>query len=136
MKSSFYRASRPADVARSLWGASTVLALICAFALAFPLSRLDAQTGGEAGIQGTVTDPTGSAIPNATITATNAATKVATTRQSTGAGLYTISPIIPGVYTVTATAQGFSQFKQENLRIDALRLTGLNITLHDRCSVD
>jgi len=88
-----------------------------------------AQTGGQAGIQGTVTDQSGAAVPNVTVTAINNATGVSTVRESTASGLYTISPIIPGTYTVTATAKGFQGFKQENLSIDALKLTGLNITM-------
>ena len=72
-----------------------------------------AQTGGEGGIQGTVSDSTGAAIPNAIVTATNVDTGVSTKRQTTGAGLYTISPILPGTYTVTATAQGFETVTPE-----------------------
>ena len=88
-----------------------------------------AQTGGEAGIQGTVVDSTGAAIPNAKVVAVNNATGVATTQTSSGAGLFTISPIIPGTYTVNVTAAGFQGFKQENFTIDALRLTGLAVKM-------
>lgn len=88
-----------------------------------------AQTGGEGGIQGTVTDSTGAAIPNATVTVTNNATGVATKRETTGAGLYTISPILPGTYTVTTTAQGFQTVTQKNLTVNALAMTPLDITL-------
>ena len=88
-----------------------------------------AQTGGEGGIQGTVTDTTGAAVPNATVTATNVATGVSTRRQTTGAGLYTISPILPGTYTVTATAQGFNTVTQKNLTVNALTMTPLDLTV-------
>lgn len=98
--------------------------------LVSPSAMLLAQTGGEAGIQGSVTDSTGAGVPNATITATDNATGVSTTRVTSGSGLYTISPIVPGTYTVTAAVSGFETFKQDNLRLDALKLTGLNITLH------
>ena len=101
---------------------SLALGLLCVLPLA-------AQTGGEAGIQGSVVDSSGAVIPNATVTATNNATGISTTRLTSSAGLYTISPIIPGVYTVTAKAKGFSEAVQKNLNIDALRLTGLNLTL-------
>ena len=101
-----------------------LLALFAMFSL-----PLLAQTGGEAGIQGSVVDPTGAAIPNATVTATNVATGVATVRETSSAGLYVISPVIPGVYTVAVTAKGFKSTKQENLAVDALKLTGLNLTL-------
>ena len=92
-------------------------------------AALHAQTGGEAGIQGTVTDNSGAAIPNANVTVTNTATGVATTRQTSGAGLYTISPVPPGVYTVAVTAPGFSQHVQQNLAVDALKLTALNVEM-------
>jgi hypothetical protein len=97
--------------------------------LGLMLQPAAAQTGGEGGIQGTVTDSTGAVIPNATVTATNVDTGVAATRQTTGAGLYTISPILPGTYSVTATAQGFDTVKQEHLTVNALTMTPLDLTL-------
>lgn len=100
----------------------------CLLALSFTSTTL-AQTGGEGGIQGTVTDATGAIVPNASVTATNTATGVATTRTTTSDGLFTISPILPGKYTVSVTAQGFSTFTQQNLAVDALKLTGLNVSL-------
>jgi hypothetical protein len=103
--------------------------MVSLFLFALCVSPLVAQTGGEAGIQGTVIDATGAAIPNATVTATNNATGVSTTQVTSSAGLYTLSPILPGVYTVTAKASGFSEAVQKNFTIDALRLTGLNLTL-------
>jgi hypothetical protein len=103
------------------------LALTCLF---FGNQPMQAQTGGEAGIQGTVTDSTGAAIPNATVTAHNDASGTDTTRQSTSDGLFTISPIIPGVYTVTVKAAGFGTFVQKNLKVDALVMTGLTPVLN------
>lgn len=88
-----------------------------------------AQTGGEAGIQGTVTDTEGAAIPNATVSVTNDATGVTISRQTTGDGLYTVSPILPGVYTVRVKAQGFSDYVQKNLTANALSMTPLNIPM-------
>lgn len=52
-----------------------------------------AQIGGAGTIQGTVADPTGAVIPGATVTATNLATGVGRSRQTTGAGLYVIAPL-------------------------------------------
>jgi len=103
------------------WVALMVFAIVSSAALA--------QTGGEAGIQGSVVDPTGAAVPNAMVIATNQATGVVTTRESSSAGLYTISPIIPGTYTVTVKVSGFKESTQKNLVVDALKLTGLNVTL-------
>ncbi len=63
------------------------------------------------------------------MTATNIGTGISTKRETTGAGLYTISPIIPGTYTVTATAQGFNTVTQKNLTVNALAMTPLDLTL-------
>ena len=57
-------------------------------------------------IQGTVTDSEGAAIPNAAVTVTNDATGVSISRQTNGEGLYTVSPILPGTYTVRVKSQG------------------------------
>ena len=79
-----------------------------------------AQIGGTGVIQGTVSDPTGAVIPDATVTATNIATNVKTSRQTTGAGLYVLSPLPPGEYTVEVTAPGFQRTVQQHVFVDAL----------------
>jgi len=88
-----------------------------------------AQTGGQGAISGTVTDPSGALVPNATVIARNNGTGVETRRTASSGGLYNISPLIPGTYTVTVTASGFSTFKQENLVVEALSNVGLNVSL-------
>ena len=84
------------------------------------LMNAAAQTGGQGAISGTVTDSTGALVPQAVVVARNNATGVETKRTASSDGLYNISPLIPGTYTVTVTANGFSTFKQENLVVDAL----------------
>ena len=79
-----------------------------------------AQTAGEGTIQGTVKDGTGALIAGATVTATNTANNVSTTRTSSSDGLYTIAPLPPGNYTVTVVAKGFKTYKQENLDVVGL----------------
>lgn len=107
--------------------AAVAIALILLACVAMPTAN--AQTGGEAGIQGTVTDPTGAAIPHATVIATENATGTKSTRETTGDGLFTISPIRPGTYTVSVQSPGFHEYIQQNLQINALVLTGLNVTM-------
>lgn len=107
----------------------TYLAILMVGILFGAPSAVWAQTGGAAGIQGTVTDQSGAVVPDAIVTATNNDTHVATTRKSTGEGLYTISPILPGTYTVTVKAAGFAEYVQQNFVIDALKLTGLDVVL-------
>jgi hypothetical protein len=111
-------------------GRNRFLAYSLMFLLAlFAPSLMKGQTGGEAGIQGTVTDSEGAAIPNATVTVTNNATGISLTRQTTGDGLYTVSPILPGSYTVKVQAAGFSDYVQKNLTANALVMTPLNVSM-------
>ena len=108
-----------------LWACVSLMILAL---LALPITA-NAQTGGEGAISGHVSDSTGAAIPDATVTATNTATNVSTTRTSSGAGDYVISPILPGVYTVKVAAKGFKTLVQSNIVVDALAVKGFNPTL-------
>src|SRR5580765_8125637 len=88
-----------------------------------------AQTGGGGTINGLITDPNGQVIPAATVTAKNIATGVETTRQTTDAGLYVITPLPPGTYRLTVKINGFQTLIQENVVVDALSIVGVNLTL-------
>jgi hypothetical protein len=90
---------------------------------------VSAQIGGAGSIQGVVSDPSGAVVPNATVTATNVATGVATTRQTTQAGYYVLSPLNAGNYTISVTAPGFQKLTQEHVVVDALAQVGLNLTM-------
>lgn len=88
-----------------------------------------AQIGGAGTIQGTVTDPTGAVVPGATITATNLATGVRSSRQTTGAGFYVIAPLAPGAYSVSVAAAGFKPVVRERVIVDALSTVEVNFQL-------
>src|SRR5262245_14663446 len=68
-------------------------------------------------LTGLVTDPSGSPVSGAAITATNVNTHVASATTSNYAGNYTILFLIPGHYTVDITANGFKRFVQTNLTL-------------------
>ena len=105
-----------------------VTVLLALLTCALP-GATQAQTAGEGSITGLVTDSTGAVIPNATVTATDNATNVSTERASDRAGLFTISPLPVGVYSITVTAKGFKVLKQENLTVDALSPLAFNPVL-------
>ena len=68
-----------------------------------------AQTGA---IAGSVTDETGGVLPGVTVEATSPALiEGVRTTVTDGAGLYTITALRPGTYTVTFTLPGFNTFR-------------------------
>ncbi len=105
-----------------------ILFVMCAGALAIPNSAI-AQIGGNGSINGTVFDPTGAVVPGATVVAKNVATGVETTRQTTDAGLYVITPLPPAEYKVTVSIAGFQTLVQEKVIVDALSNVTVNVTL-------
>ena len=107
----------------------TALSLAAFVSLLLTPVTLQSQTAGEGAIAGTVTDNSGAAIPNATITATNVATNAVATRTSSGSGTYLIAPLPPGLYSIQVTAKGFKSLKQENLDVVALGTLGFNPSL-------
>jgi hypothetical protein len=89
----------------------------------------NAQMAGTGAISGTVTDSTGAVIAGATVTATSADQNVSTTRSTTGAGDYSITPLLPGEYTLTVTAKGFEKEIQQHITVNALETVAVNVTL-------
>src|SRR5580700_3935221 len=69
----------------------------------------------EATILGTVTDPSGAAVANATITITNTETGVVRALPSNGDGQYVAPDLVIGRYNVRATAAGFKGSEQKDL---------------------
>ena len=79
---------------------------------------------------GTVTDATGAVVPNASVSATNAATNVESSTISNGNGLYRLSNLLPGTYNVSATAAGFTVSQVKNVPVHLNQTDTVNITLN------
>src|SRR2546425_10433513 len=88
------------------------LLLLC---LLWALPNAHAQVASS--ITGSVTDPTGAVIPGATVTATNEGTNVPVSRQTNPDGLYLIPELLPGFYTVTAEAKGFTKLVNQHVEL-------------------
>jgi hypothetical protein len=76
-----------------------------------------AQTSGNGNIVGTVTDPSGAAVPNATVVVTNTDTGVSRTLTTNGDGLYTANFLQPGHYEVLASAASFGKIDHKALTL-------------------
>jgi hypothetical protein len=105
------------------------LSWLAILGLLLALPSAPAQTAGDGTIQGTVTDTSGAVIAGATVTATNNATGVGSTRLSTSAGFFSIAPLLPGAYTLSVTANGFEKLVQDNVTVDALQTRTINPAL-------
>src|SRR5690242_9385117 len=64
--------------------------------------------GQTTSLNGSVTDPSGSVIPNCAITITNVETGVQRSTVADNQGRYTIPQITPGTYKLVAKAPGFT----------------------------
>ena len=73
------------------------------------------------GITGTVTDPQGSAIPGALVTAVSDDTHLSRTATSNAQGSYQLNDLPIGKYTVTVTMQGFSATRFPAIEVQADR---------------
>ena len=96
------------------------LSTISKFALAgFLLATAMVGQEFRATITGTVTDATGAGVPKVQIEARNVSTSATATAQTNDTGTYTIPFLLPGTYTVKATANGFKQAVHEGLELHA-----------------
>jgi len=81
------------------------------------------------GLQGTVKDPSGAVIPDASVTVTTPTLVGYKEVVSNSAGYYRFSNLPPGSYVVEAKAANFETFKRSGLIIEVGHLPTLDITL-------
>lgn len=104
--------------------AVAVLALI--LIVAVPRTILAQSTST---IQGTVTDPTGAVVPNATVKVANTNTGDVRTVQTDTAGNYQVSSLIPGTYNVTVSANGMQTHQVSGVTLPVNVTATQNVTL-------
>ena len=80
-------------------------------------------------VLGSVTDPTGAVVPNATVKAVNTATNETKQVQTDAQGAYTIPYLDPGNYTFEFSAAGFQVLKREQITLSVAQKLNLNATL-------
>src|SRR5712691_8493035 len=82
-----------------------------------PLISIAAAQAGQAELTGEIRDPSGAVIPDAKITLTRAESKESYASTVGAAGVYTLTGLKPGAYTITVEAQGFKRFVREGVRL-------------------
>ncbi len=93
---------------------------------------LRAQSVTSSALSGEVTDPSGAAVPRASVTATEMNTKATRTGETDTAGHFLFSQINPGTYVVTVTVTGFAVSQSEPTAVGVGRTVALNFSLHIR----
>jgi len=78
---------------------------------------------------GTVSDPSGSVVPNAAVTLTAQDTGVSKASTTDGGGRYSFVNIIPGAYTVKVSAKGFKGFAKTGIDVTPSSIGREDITL-------
>ncbi len=111
---------------RTLSSGFSSLALLVLLVLSAP--SLLAQ--GYGSVSGTVTDPSGAAIPNATITATQVDTGHQTVVTATSSGAFVFTTLPPAQYSFKVNAPGFELYQQT-----ALLQANQALTLNPRLAI-
>ncbi|MEO6815139.1 MAG: carboxypeptidase regulatory-like domain-containing protein, partial [Edaphobacter sp.] len=82
-----------------------------------------------ASLSGTVQDPTGAIIPNATVTLTNPSTHQSQKATTGGNGVYHFNELPPAHYSLAVTATGFKASTLDDVALAAETPRNLNVTL-------
>src|SRR5438132_429043 len=80
-------------------------------------------------IEGTVSDPSGAALPSATVTVRNEETAAVQTVTTTGAGYYRVPALPSSIFTVRVTAPGFKTKVQKHVRVQAAETKTVNLAM-------
>jgi hypothetical protein len=80
-------------------------------------------------LSGTVSDPTGAAIPNATLTLRSVATGSVSKATSGPDGLYSFPNLRPGIYELRSSAKGFKEYVQTGIELTMNALVRQDVQL-------
>src|SRR5215470_16685854 len=106
---------------------SSGVLLLCVFLLYSPLSAQTTVAGAR--LNGTVTDPTGAAVPNAKVTVHNIETGLTRETQTTEAGLYDFPNLPVGSYELIMEKEGFSGVKRTGILLTVGALATIDASL-------
>ncbi len=80
-------------------------------------------------VLGRVTDSSGAVVTNATVVLTNEKTNISHTQTSTNEGQYVFPNIDPGIYQIKTTAQGFTAYSLNDIKVDVSQIVREDIHL-------
>ena len=118
---------KPRGRGRFLCTGFRVLLPIVTLLLGVSLPEVVAQ--GSAYLTGFIQDPSGAAVPGATVVLKNVATGTEYTVKTTDTGVYRSHSLPPGTYDLTIQATGFKSYVGRGVEIQLGQARGLDITL-------
>jgi len=96
----------------------------------FSLSALPLAAQFDTGtISGSITDPSGAVVPNASVTVTNTGTSLTKTVRTDGSGHFVASALPFGNYQVSATASGFNEAKSQPIVLQVGAIVRVTLAL-------
>ena len=101
--------------------------LLLAFLTSSQMSS--AQTSGTGALTGIVTDPTGGAVVGAKVVVTSLATRETRTVMSNSRGLYLVPSLLPGLYSVEVSMNGFKTLAVPQAKVTVTETAALNLRL-------
>ena len=109
--------------------ARKAVARICSGMLLALLISTSLMAQFRAGIQGTIVDANGGLIPEATVTLTSQETTVERTDKTNGSGVFTISGLAPGKYTLSVEKAGFAKKTLTDVQVAAEQMQSVTVPL-------
>ena len=106
----------------------TLVVLFASFLL-FAMSGVVWSQTVQGVITGTVVDPSGGAVPNATVTITNTGTGVSQTQTTGSDGTYRFSLVPPGSYTINVKAANFAEVRARGVVVQASQTVPFDVKL-------
>ncbi len=114
---------------KALWNEIPCFALVIAFTVLLLPSLLYAQGETTSAIVGQATDSSGAAIPDAAVTITNRDTGLTRTVRTDAAGRFNFPQLLPGRYSVRATAAGFEAQQVDDVSAGLGQKQAVNLAL-------
>src|SRR5215813_3662148 len=130
--SGFSRGRSAGEIMRPLTTQSTqhVLLMFCSLLLVMAASAVAAQGQSyQGGLRGAAHDVSGAVVPGVELTLTNEETNAARSAVTNGEGEYAFANVLPGVYTLTVSKNGYKKYERKNIRIGTQEFITLDVRL-------
>ncbi len=105
-----------------LWALAVLVSLML-------VSQALAQTTTSATMRGTVKDPNGAVVPNATVTLTLVATQSERSTKTNSDGVYTFTSLTPGTYTISVEAASFKKSVKTDINLSPNETRGIDMEM-------